>query len=60
MHPVLLLMIVGYLLPAPLEFRPPLGALPPPPPPRLPPWPVRVCEGPRFPIPETDYDGDQA
>jgi hypothetical protein len=54
-----LLAAIGYLLPAPMEFRPPLGALPPPPPPRLPPWPVVVREGPRYPQIETDYDGDQ-
>ena len=71
MHPLLLLLaaghltrtgvlISGYVIPAPMEYRLPLGAPPPPPPPRLPPWPVRVCEGPRFPIPDTDYDGDSA
>lgn len=54
----------AYLIPPPMEIRPPLGKLRPPPPPRLPPpprWWYREPVEPWPPAERTDdYDGDGA
>ena len=57
---ITLLCLLSYILPPPMEIRPPLGPLPKPKPVRLPSWPYLVYEGPWWPETTTDYDGEPA